>query len=232
MMRSFKYGLISLAALCAAGLMAAAPPPACAAADPGKAQAPRMEFDAPEPGSYRLPKIQKVPNATLLTASAKPARLLEATTGKITLLTFFYTYCADPLGCPFAYKTLLEMRERVLKNPGLAKQVRFVNISFDPTNDTPEAIKLYGGKFATDPRFEWQFLTARSVPELLPLLNDLGQDVSVELDARGKPTRTKNHMLKLFLIDAQGVVREIYSLDFIQQPVILNDIKTLAMEKS
>jgi protein SCO1 len=202
-----------------------------AAADAAKPQAPRMEFAAPEPGSYRLAKIQRVPQATLLDAAARPASLAQATAGKITLLTFFYTYCSDAWGCPFAYKTLIDLRERVLQNPGLAKQVRFVNISFDPTNDTPEAIKLYGGKLAADPHFEWRFLTARNVPELLPVLDAFGQDVSVELDARGKPTRTKNHMLKLFLIDARGIVREIYSLDFIQQGVMLNDIKTLAMEK-
>jgi len=40
-----------------------------------------------------------------------------------------------------------------------------------------------------------------------------------------------NHMLKMFLIDPDGVVREIYSLAFLQQPVMLNDIKTLALER-
>lgn len=202
-----------------------------AAADPAKPEAPRMEFVPPKPGSYRLQRIQASPHGVLLDPSNKPTQLAEFTQGKITLLTFFYTYCSDPWGCPFAYKTLTELREKLLAESALAKRVRFVNISFDPTNDTPEAIKLYGGKFLADARFEWRFLTARSVRELLPLLEDFGQDVAVETDAKGQPTRTKNHMLKLFLIDTQGIVREIYSLDFIQQGVMLNDIKTLAMEK-
>ena len=87
------------------------------------------------------------------------------------------------------------------------------------------------GGALNDSRFEWQFLTARSVPELLPVLDGFGQDVRVEKDASGRPTRTMNHMLKMFLIDPDGVVREIYSLAFLQQPVMLNDIKTLALER-
>ena len=43
--------------------------------------------------------------------------------------------------------------------------------------------------------------------------------------------RTMHHMLKLFLIDRDGVVREIYSLAFVQPQVMLNDIKTLALEE-
>ncbi len=72
--------------------------------------------------------------------------------------------------------------------------------------------------------------TAGSVRELLPVLDDLGQDVSVELDADGKETRTMHHMLKVFLIDPHGTVREIYSLAFLHPDVIVNDIKTLSLE--
>ena len=73
-------------------------------------------------------------------------------------------------------------------------------------------------------------MTARRVPELLPVLDDFGQDVSVETDENGRATRTLHHMLKMFLIDAHGEVREIYTLAFVQPPVMFNDIKTLALE--
>jgi len=200
------------------------------AVDPGAATAPRMEFVAPAAGSYQLQRIQPVRDAILLTASGTPTHLAGVTSRKITLLTFFYTYCADPLGCPFAYTTLTGLRDRVLAEPGLAGRVRFVSVSFDPTTDTPQAIGWYGQHVSADPRFEWQFLTARSVSELMPVLDDFGQDVSVETDAAGHPTRTRHHMLKLFLIDASGEVREIYTLAFLQPQVMFNDIKTLAME--
>lgn len=110
-------------------------------------------------------------------------------------------------------------------------RVRFVSISFDPTNDTPAALARYGAQFANDARMQWTFLTARSVGELLPVLEGFGQDVSVDVDQDGRPTRTMHHMLKVFLIDRRGIVREIYSLAFVQPQVMLNDIKTLALEE-
>ena len=57
-----------------------------------------------------------------------------------------------------------------------------------------------------------------------------GEDVSVDVDENGRATRTMHHLLKVFLIDAHGEVREIYSLAFLQPSVMFNDIKTLALE--
>jgi len=50
------------------------------------------------------------------------------------------------------------------------------------------------------------------------------------MDENGHATRTLHHMLKMFLIDARGEVREIYTLSFLQPQVMFNDIKTLALE--
>jgi protein SCO1/2 len=201
-----------------------------ATVDPGVATVPRMEFVAPPPGSYELQHIQRVTDAVLLESTGQAVRLSAATQGKITLLTFFYTYCVDPLGCPFAHTTLAKLRDRVRGDRALAERVRFVSVSLDPTHDTPDVIASYGQEFTIDPKFEWRFLTAREVPDLLPVLDDFGQDVSVDVDETGRATRTLHHMLKVFLIDAHGEVREIYSLAFLQPPVMFNDIKTLALE--
>ena len=201
-----------------------------AAVDPGKAAAPRMEFVPPPAGSYRLQNIQRVSDAALLDRAGRAVRLASLTRGKITLLTFFYTYCADPLGCPFAHTTLAGLRDRVRADPMLARRVRFVSVSLDPTHDTPGEIARYSREFLIDPRFEWRFVTAQSVPELLPVLEDFGQDVSVDIDENGRATRTLHHMLKIFLIDSRGEVREIYSLAFLQPQVMFNDMQTLALE--
>lgn len=203
---------------------------ASAGTDPGRATAPRMEFVPPPPGSYTLQNIQRVSDAALLDSTGQVIRLAAVTQSKITLLTFFYTYCVDPLGCPFAHTTLADLRDRVRGDRALAARVRFVSVSLDPTHDTPAAIAGYGKEFSVDPRFEWRFLTARGVPDLLPVLDDFGQDVSVDMDDNGRATRTLHHMLKMFLIDAHGEIREIYTLAFIQPQVIFNDIRTLALE--
>lgn len=218
------------AAAAAAGMIWASAA-ALSAVDPLPAVAPHLEFTPPRPGSYVLQKIQPIGHATLLDGAGRPVRLSAATTGRITLLTFFYTYCADPLGCPFAYNTLVQVRRGILQDPRLAQRVRFLSVSLDPTTDTPEVIGRYKQMVMRDSGLEWNVLTARSVRELLPVLDDFGQDISIENAADGKPRRTVHHMLKMFLIDRAGVVREIYTLAYLQPEVILNDIRTLYLEE-
>ena len=82
-----------------------------------------MEFVPPAAGTYELQRIQRAPDAELLDANADVRRLSGYTTQKITLLTFFYTYCVDPWGCPFAYQTLNGLRDRVIAEPQLASRV-------------------------------------------------------------------------------------------------------------
>ncbi len=81
---------------------------AWAAADPMQAHSPSMQFVPPAPGTYRLQRIQRAPDALLRDARDRPRRLGTLTRGKVTLLTFFYTYCVDEWGCPFAYRTMVE----------------------------------------------------------------------------------------------------------------------------
>ena len=104
-----------------------------------------MEFVPPAAGSYELQRIQRGTDATLLDADAHASSgSAGLTSGKITLLTFFYTYCVDPWGCPYAYWTLSGLRDRLIADPQLARRVRFVSVSFDPTNDTPKRSPLRG----------------------------------------------------------------------------------------
>jgi protein SCO1 len=224
--------LTPLSRIAAAALPLLAAMAAHGVVDPKAEAAPRSEFVAPPAGTYRLQRIQSTSDAELLDGSGHVQHLSRFTHGKITLLTFFYTYCVDPLGCPFAHVTLSGLRARLLTEPTLASAVRFVNVSLDPTFDTPAAIAQYAAQFPADSHFEWRFLTARSVPTLLPVLEDFGQDVSVDLDDRGRPTRTLHHMLKVFLIDRRGMVREIYSLAYLQPDVMFNDMQTLFMEEA
>jgi cytochrome oxidase Cu insertion factor (SCO1/SenC/PrrC family) len=200
------------------------------AADPVQPQPPKLRFVPPAAGSYQLPVIQRVPDAVLVDGNHRARSLRELTRTRVTLLTFFYTYCTDAWGCPYAYAVMTGLRERLLARPDIAGKVRFVSISFDPTNDTPDVLRRYAAATAADDRVPWELLTARGMAQLLPLLDDFGQDVRVERDEAGRPLRTINHMLKLFLIDREGRVREIYALDFLHPDMMLNDIDTLLME--
>jgi len=191
-----------------------------------------MDYAPQAAGSYTLPPIQPAPDGRVVAADGRTHRLAEFTRGRITLLSLIYTYCIDPTGCILAYDTGLALRERLLGDPQLHGRARFVSLSFDPINDPPAAMRAYGaGNARADGPLPWHFLTTRSLKDLAPILDGLGQEIEVERDDRGRATRTISHMLKLFLIDRHGLVREIYSTAFLHVGAMLNDIKTLAMEE-
>ncbi len=184
----------------------------------------------PAPGSYTLPRIQRCPDGEVLQTDGRTLRLHTALRGKISVLGFMYTYCRDPVGCPLAYRFMVATRDALMNDAALSAQSQLISLSFDPTNDTPEQMRMYGHGQADPARVRWRFLTTASVPKLLPLLEGLGQDVSVETDDRGKPTRTLNHLLKVFLIDPQLWVREIYSVATLDVAALVNDMKTVGLE--
>ena len=53
----------------------------------------------------------------------------------------------------------------------------------------------------------------------------------MDVDEKGRAARTLHHMLKVFLIDACGEVREIYSLAFLQPQVSLNRLENVERER-
>lgn len=221
-------GCVRYAATVLAGAAVLHSTPLAAAGDPGAARAPAIDYVANAPGSYRLERIQQSPDGVVLDGAGRSHRLADRLRGKVTLLTFFYSYCTDPWGCPFAADLMNGLRSRIGADASLRHRVRFVSISFDPSHDTPEVLRLQTGG---NQGFDWRYYTTRSVRELLPLLDGFGQDVSVEADASGRPARTLNHMLKMFLLDRHGTVREIYSLEYMAQAVVFNDIATLVLEE-
>jgi len=202
-----------------------------AAVDPVPGIAPRTDFEPPGPGSYVLQHIQRVGDFPLVDSRGRPVRLRTLLRGRITLLTFFYASCADPLGCPFAFGLMRAIRERA-RSESLLHGVQFVSISLDPARDTPQVLARTSENLTASPGNPWRFLTAHGVSDLLPVTADFGQDVAVAAAAPGAPARLIHHMLKLFLIDAGGSVREIYSLAFMQPALIMSDLRTLALEQS
>lgn len=214
------------------------PPPAAAvlfapaaAATATSSDAP-LGFTPPAPGSYRLERILQVPDGAVLDSDGSAQRLQAFTTGRITVFSFIYTYCADPQGCPLAAANLHALQGMLGANPRLRGQVRFVSMSFDPAFDNPAMMRSYG---ADDARpgapVPWHFLTTASNTQLAPILAGFGQDVQVL--ASGDPAQRVpllRHLLKVHLIDRDGVVREIYSPVYLHPRVLYNDIVTLLQQ--
>lgn len=193
---------------------------------------PVMDYVPPPAGSYALQVIDRAPDGEVIGADGRRRRLAHYTSGRITLLSLIYTYCVEPTGCALAYETGVEIRERILADRSLHGRAQFVSLSFDPLNDTHESMQAYGGRHASAAGpLPWHFLTTRSMRQLKPILEGFGQEIEVERDARGRPTRTISHMLKLYLIDRERRVREIYSTAFLHPEAMLNDIRSLVMEE-
>lgn len=194
------------------------------------------ETGLPEPGTYKLEKIFAVQKQSVLDTNGKFQPISKYTKGKITLLTFFYERCSDANGCPYAMGIFHAVKDRLEKNKNARDSIRFVHISFDPDRDTPIMMagleKQMAGSHANKNSIEWDFLTTSSVNELMPLIDGFGQNVDIKMDPNtGNKTLTYQHVLKVFLIDSEGFVREIYSTAYLSVDMLLNDIQTLALEK-
>jgi protein SCO1/2 len=193
---------------------------------------PALDFVPPEPGTYRLHRIMPAPDGQVLTVDGRRTPLSRFTQERITLLGFIYTTCIDPEGCPLAYQVFNRLKDEIQATPALADKVQLVSLSFDPARDSPAAMKHYAGSLLEEERgVRWYFLTTGSVGELLPLVEGFGQDVRYSVDrSTGRPVRQLSHVLKVFLIDRSGYVREIYTSAFLHPQTIMGDIKTLLME--
>ncbi len=194
----------------------------------------RLEFVPPEPGTYELHRIMRAPDGPVLTVDGRVQKLSELTRERITLLGFIYTSCMDSEGCPLAFRVFTRLKDEILATPVLREKVQLVTLSFDPARDSPSVMKRYAGSQLEEERgLRWFFLTTRSVEDLLPLVEGFGQDVRYSVDrSSGRPVRQLSHVLKVFLIDRAGYVREIYTSTFLYPQTIMGDVKTLLMEQS
>lgn len=189
------------------------------------------DYDAPAPGSYELPVIKAAADGDVLDCRGRPLRLKEVTHGRVTVMSFIYTRCAAAKACPYATGVLRELHRASSQEPALAKGMRLVSMSFDPAIDTPERMAEYATLADKYPSAaEWHFLTTRSRKELQPTLDAYGQAVDKKKNPLD-PTGPLNHSLRVFLIDRDGNIRNIYSSDTLDPRLVLADVQTLLMTR-
>jgi len=189
------------------------------------------DYDTPKAGTYTLPVIKRAADGVLLDSAGKPVRLAELTRGRITVMSFIYTRCAAARACPMATGVLMQLHRASAEDAALAKKLRLVSMSFDPANDTPERMAGYSGIASARPTAApWHFVTAHSQTELQPILEAYGQAVDKKQNP-ADPTGPLNHTLRIFLVDAVGNIRNIYSSGTLDPRLVLADIRTLMMEE-
>jgi cytochrome oxidase Cu insertion factor (SCO1/SenC/PrrC family) len=188
------------------------------------------KFTPPAPGTYDLPVITRVPPVVLIDAAGRRVSTASLMRGKVAVVSFIYTACPDRLGCPLAGMALKELQAQ-LRREGLQDQAVLLSISLDPERDTPQQLATYGRIYGAEPPL-WHLLTAPSEQALRAALDSYGQDRVKVYDEAGRFTGRYRHVLKVFLVDREGQVRNIYSTGSLVPQVILNDIKTVLAEKA
>ncbi len=186
------------------------------------------EYEPPPPGSYPLPVIDRVDDHPLLDSSGAATSLAALKGPRLAVVAFVYTTCAEAAGCPLAEAIMQRLDRRHAEDPALAGRVRLLTISFDPERDTPQ--RMATTRDAFDPKTDWAFLTTTDAAQLTPVLADFGQPIAKLYYEDGTWTGLFRHVLKVFLLDEQNRVRNIYSTGLMSPDLVMNDLRTLAAE--
>jgi cytochrome oxidase Cu insertion factor (SCO1/SenC/PrrC family) len=190
------------------------------------------DYDPPVPGSYSLPVVKAAADGAIIDSNGKQLNLRDLTHGRVTVLSFIYTRCAAMKACPYAAGVLNQLHLLSVDDPGLAKNMRLVSMSFDPEYDTPQRLAAYSEKFLEEKSgCEWRFATAKSRAELESILAAYGQAVDKRPDPND-PQGPLYHTLRVFLIDREGRIRNIYSSGTLDPRLVVADVKTLLLEEA
>jgi protein SCO1/2 len=124
-------------------------------------------------------------------------------TGKVWIANFIFTRC--PTICPVFSAKMAEVQRRSEK---LGSAVHLVSFSVDPTWDTPERLKAYGGRFGADPN-RWTFLTG----EWEALKSTIVDGMKISAGREGDDPDDLNaifHGTHFVLVDERGQLRGYY----------------------
>ncbi|MCB1622231.1 MAG: SCO family protein [Thiothrix sp.] len=190
-----------------------------------------LPYALPPAGSYALPPLGLAADGKVLDEQGHEQDLYHLFAGKYVLLSFIYSNCRDVNGCPLSSYVLYKIKARLQQQDAdLADKLQLVSLSFDPERDTPAVMRLYGKNFQyAGPRGDWRFLTTASEAALAPLLAAYKQDIQREITVNGAQSDDYSHLLRVFLIDPQHRIRNIYSVAFLHPDIVINDVRTLLM---
>lgn len=188
------------------------------------------QFTPPPPGTYTLPPIDTIVDHQLLDSTGKSVELFDLTAGKVTVISFMYTSCAEVGGCPLA-ATVLQQIDRLLDTrPELARHVALISLSFDAERDSPQ--RMAEAREGLAPHTDWHFLTSANREDLQSVLADFNQPVAKLWNEDGSWSGLFRHVLKVYLLDANHQVRNIYSTGLFSAQLVVNDIETILLESA
>jgi cytochrome c peroxidase len=183
-----------------------------------------LEYDAPKPGSYSLPPLGAAVDAQYIDSSGTRGRLHELFANHVTILSFIYTQCDDINGCPLATYVMSQVAKRLRNDPRIGEKLRMVSFSFDLERDTPQALAKYASSFRPAGA-EWDFVVAPNRAALSETLAHYQQSV------QQSGGHAFAHILRVFLVDSDARIRNIYSTSFLHGETLAADVETVLLEQ-
>jgi protein SCO1/2 len=174
----------------------------------------------PSQAVSRLAVIQQAPEFALTAAGGRSVRLADFK-GQVLLVNFFFTTCNGT--CPATTHRMSQVQQE-LKVHGLSKngRVHLLSITLDPARDTPEVLRGYRQLYDIDSA-NWSFLTG-------PVESVSKTVAAWGMWARPAANGQLDHPSRIFLVDGQGRVREIYNLNFLKPAWVAEDVELLLKE--
>ncbi len=168
----------------------------------------------------RLPVIQSAPTFVLTDQDNKPLALKDQK-GQVLLVSFIFTTCSG--SCPATTHRMARVQEELTKRDLFKKGVRLLSITLDPVRDTAEVLRGYLRLYDLDAK-TWSFLTGPPA-EVTKVYTAWG------MWAKPAANGQLDHPSRIYLVDRRGNIREIYNLDFLRLPWVVEDIELLLGEK-
>jgi protein SCO1/2 len=165
----------------------------------------------------RLSKIGPAPAFTLTAQDGRRVALNELR-GKVIVVTFIYTSCAD--ACPLLTAKMAGLQDALDMDFG--PRVFFVSITVDPERDTPEVLRSYAQAHGAN-LAGWAFLTG-SAEEIREVARRYG--VYHMKQAGGDV----NHSFLTSLVDQHGTLRVQYMGVRFDPDELLHDLQSLLSE--
>lgn len=158
----------------------------------------------PEAVEALLPDVSQLPSFALTDQAGNPFSNTDLR-NNVWVWNFIFTRCTNV--CP---RMSEEMRKVQSAVAGMS-QVRLASVTIDPEYDGPQVLREYASRYQADPR-RWIFLTGDK-----SVIRNLQLRTSRHLD----PEEITGHSKQFLLVDREGFVRGIYSMN---QPGKLDEL--------
>jgi len=119
--------------------------------------------------------------------------------GKTIVISTIFTSCPTPTACPRITDDFADLANRL--PGGLADEVRFVLVSFDPANDTPDVLKIFGRKHGIN--FDRVDMLVSDVATTKRLMLD---ELRIPIELDSQTGGFSNHALMVHVINKDGVI--------------------------